>query len=458
MRLAALAACAVALGLAAPALGVGPALDGTITTVAGTGIPGRTGNGGPAVAADISHPRGIAIRPEGGFVFAEPFTASVRAVLPDRTIAAFAGTGAAGDSGDGGQATAADLDLPHGVAFTTRGDLLIADTLNDRVRLVAPDGVISTVAGTGEPGFSGDGGPAALAQIDAPRGIAALPDGGFLIADTGNQRVRRVLPDGTIATLAGTGERGFSGDGGPATRAALSNPFSVSPTVDGGFLVADTGNERVRLVDHDGTIATLAGTGEAGFSGDGGPAPAAALDNPHAVAALPDGGFLVADTANARVRHVAPDGTITTVAGTGVPGFSGDGGPATAAQLDEPKALAVLPAGRGFLVGDASNDRVRLVALDLRLPFTLRLDGAPPRTRAGRSAVLRYTLSLAGGLRLDVMRKAKLVLRVRAIGDAGRNALLFGRRLKPGSYSLVAVATDEDGRNAMVGSSLRVLR
>jgi hypothetical protein len=416
--------------------------------VAGTGTAGLTGSGGPATAADIGHPRGIAIAPDGGFVFAEPFNATVRRVAPDGTMTPVAGTGVPGDSGDGGPAASAQLQLPHGVAFTASGELLIADALNQRIRLVTADGTITTAAGTGVAGFSGDGGPAAAAQIDSPRGLAALPEGGYLIADTGNQRVRLVLPDGTITTVAGNGVRGFAGDGGPATEAELSNPFAIAPTGDGGFLVADNGNQRIRLVGANGTITTVAGNGVRGFSGDGGPAIEAALNDPHAVASLPDGGFLVADTGNDRVRRVWPDGQIATVAGNGVGGFSGDGGPATEAELDEPKALAVYPGGRGFLVGDAVNNRIRLVALDLRTPLALRTIGPPLRTRAGRSAVLRFTLTVPATVRLQVRRGSRLVLAVRALRDAGADVLAFGRRLRPGRYRLVLTAADGDGRTA----------
>ncbi len=206
----------------------------SIVTVAGTGVAGRTGDSGPALQAEIGHPRGIALASDGGYVFTEPFNQTVRRVSPDGTITTIAGTGQAGFSGDAGPATQAALDQPHGVAFTPSGGLLVADALNHRVRLISSDGTISTVAGTGVVGFSGDGGPATAAEIDGPRGIAALPDGGFLIPDTDNQRIRRVWPDGTITTVAGDGTRGFSGDGGPATAADLASPFAAVPTADGG--------------------------------------------------------------------------------------------------------------------------------------------------------------------------------------------------------------------------------
>ena len=440
--------------LAGPAAAVD--LDGTISTVAGTGIAGWTGDGGPATAAEIGHPRGIALQPDGGLAFAEPFNATVRRVLPDGTITTAAGTGVPGFSGDGGPAVAAQLNLPHGVAATNSGGLLIADTLNHRIRLVTPDGTMSTVAGTGVPGFTGDGGPATAAEIDTPRGIASLVDGGFAIADTNNHRIRRVLPDGSVTTVAGTGGHGFSGDGGPATAAELSSPFGVGPDRDGSLLVADTGNNRIRRVAPDGTIATVAGSGVRGFSGDGGPATAAALDQPHAVAGLPGGGFLIADTGNNRVRRVWPDGQITTVVGTGAAGFSGDGGRALQAQVDEPKAIAVLPTGQGFFVADSVNNRIRFALLGPRTPLTVRLLGPPVKTHLGTNAVLRFTLTTPATVRLEVRRGARLVLAIKARRPAGSNVLAFGRRLRVGSYRLVLTASAGDGRTVRAGSSLQV--
>jgi hypothetical protein len=444
------------LGLVAPALGAAPAAP-TISTVAGTGTAGHAGDSGPAAQAEIGHPRGIAIAADGGFVFAEPFNATVRRVLPDGTIITIAGTGVPGYSGDGGPATDAQLDLPHGVAFTPSGGVLIADALNNRIRLVASDGTITTVAGDGVAGFSGDGGPASQAEIATPRGISAMPDGGYLMADTDNERIRRVLPDGAIETVAGSGTKGFSGDGGPALQAGLDSPFAAVPTAAGGYLIADTGNHRVRQVLPDGTIETVAGTGVPGFSGDGGPATEAELDAPHAVVSLPDGGFLVADTLNDRVRRVLPDGTIETVAGTGAAGFSGDGSLATEAQLDEPKALAVLSDRRGFLVGDAVNNRVRLVSIDLRPAVVVRVTAPPPPTRAGHLTVLRYRLTEPARARLEVRRKGLVVLAVERQGVTGRNAIPFRPRLRPGLYALRLGVTTPDDRTALAFSRLRVV-
>jgi hypothetical protein len=454
----ALTVAAVVLLPGTDALRAAPVVEGTIVTVAGTGVDGHDGDGGPATAAAIDHPRGIAALPGGGFVFAEPFANTVRRVGPDGTITTIAGTGTAGFSGDGGPATHAEFRGVHGVGLLPDGGFVLADPGNERIRRIWPDSSITTVAGTGVPGFSGDGSSAVAARIDAPRGVAALTDGGFLIPDTENNRIRRVWPDGRITTVAGTGMAGFSGDGGPATAAELSKPFGVAPTGDGGFLVVDRGNQRIRRVSPSGTITTAAGTGAAGFSGDGGLATRADVNEPHGAAALPDGGFLIADTFNHRVRRVWPDATITTVTGTGVPGFSGEGGPAAAAQLNLPKALAVLADASGFLVGDSANNRVRLVRMNLRPPLELRVTTPRIRSKAGRPAAIRYTLSDAATTRLHVIRGGKIVLRALTHAVRGSNRLAFGRRLRPGSYGLELLAATPDGRSARSTASLKVAR
>ena len=454
-RLAALCVIGVALAAgieAAPAAELAP----TIVTVAGSGALGSSGDGGPATAAAINHPRGIAIAPGGGFVFADAFAHTVRRVWPDGHISTVAGTGRAGFSGDGGPATAAQLDLPHGVAFLPDGRLLIADTLNNRIRAVAPDGTITTAAGTGHAGFAGDGGPAAQAEIDAPRGVTAVPDGGYLIPDTENDRIRKVSPDGTITTVAGDGAHGFDGDGGPATAAMLGFPFAVVPTLEGGLLIADTANDRIRRVSASGTITTVAGDGVRGFGGDGGPATHAAIANPHNLAALPDGGFLIADEGNDRVRRVWPDGKITTVAGTGEVGFSGDGGPADAAQLDQPKAVAVLPNYLGFLLADAANSRVRLVSVDLRRTLTLTLPNRSLRVKVKHQASLTFVVTDAVVVRLDVRRSRRTILTAHVDARSGRNTIRFGSSLRPGSYTIWLRASSAIDKPAAAIGSLRV--
>jgi len=275
------------------------------------------------------------------------------AAAPEVPVSAVAGT-VPGLAGDGGPATQARLADPGGQAVLADGSVLIADTGNSRVRRIAPNGIITTVAGDDD-GFAGDGGPAADALLSFPTDVAATPDGGYLIADAGNDRIRRVSAAGIITTVAGT-DRGFLGDGGPATAARLNTPRELAVQPDGGILVADAGNDRIRRIAPGGVIATVAG---GGAGGDGGPATAAALDEPSGVAVSADGALLIADTGHSRIRRVAPDGTISTLAGT-TPGFDGDGGRAVAARLARPADVVALPNG-GALIADTGNGRIRRV-------------------------------------------------------------------------------------------------
>jgi hypothetical protein len=223
---------------------------------------------------------------------------------PLRTITRVAGTGSAGNSGDDGLATEARLDMPWGVGLASDGGFLITDPGSHVVREVSAAGTITRVAGTGIAGNSGDDGPATNAQLEGAIGVAATVDGGFLVADATHQVVRKVSAAGTITRVAGTGTAGSGGDDGPATDAQLSTPAGLAATADGGFLIADFANNVVREVSASGTITRLAGTGTAGNAGDDGPATDAQLSNPVWVAMANDGGFLVTDAGNHEVRRV----------------------------------------------------------------------------------------------------------------------------------------------------------
>jgi len=353
------------LAAAAAALAASPAdaqrrADGTIANFAGTpGQSGFAGDGGPAGQALLNAPGDVAYLANGSLLIADELNDRVRRVTATGTMLTAAGGGSCGGPGcgDNGQAGDAELDNPRGVTALPDGGYLIADTFDHRIRRVHPNGQITRVAGSA-PGLAGDGGPASQARLSFPGDTALLPDGSFLIADTGNHRIRHVRLDGTIVTVAGT-TQGLSGDGGPAAGAQLNGPRDVEVASNGGYLIADTGNDRVRRVDLTGTISTLAGTGP-GLAGDGDPARTAQLRQPLSVTALPNGGALVSDTVNDRVRRVTPMGAIVAVAGS-TPGNSGDGGPAKAAQLARPGGLTVAPGG-GFLVTDTANAAVRRVS------------------------------------------------------------------------------------------------
>ncbi|MGE5548948.1 MAG: OmpL47-type beta-barrel domain-containing protein, partial [Bacteroidota bacterium] len=333
-------------------------ISAIITTVAGMGMGGYAGDGVPATAAKLYYPSGVAIGPEGSIYITDQNR--IRRVGPDGIIATIAGTGVGGYSGDGGPAREAKMTISHGVAIGPDGSIFISDTDNNRIRRVDPDGIITTIAGTGVAGYSGDGGPATAAMIDNPYGVAICPDGGIYISDYGNHRIRRVDPNGIITTIAGTGQQGYSGDAGPATEAMLSGPKGVAVGPDGSICIADSNNSRIRRVGPDGIITTIAGTGQQGYSGDGGPAIVAKLAWPVGVTFGPDGSIYIGDDFY-WVRRISPDGIITTIAGTGVGGYSGDGGPATAAMLCRTRGVAVGPDGNLY-IGDYSNGRIRRVS------------------------------------------------------------------------------------------------
>ncbi len=358
-RLAAIAATTAAAVLPAVAAAQFPAppTDGTIVTAAGT-TSGFAGDGGPATQAQLAAPSDVAVLADGSIVIADAGNDRIRRITSSGTIVTAAGSGT-GTRSENVPATSADLSSPRGVTALPGGGFLVVDTLHHLVRRVGTDGMIVTVAGSGARGFGGDGGPALAAQLDSPSAVAVLPDGGFLIADTANNRLRRVQPDGRIVTVAGGAVAGYVGDGGPAAQSLLSGPQDVALGTDGAIVIVDTGNARLRRIAPDGTMTTIAGIG-AGLAGDGEPARRARLNAPVSVAPLRNGGFLVADTGNERVRRITPLGTVFTVAGT-VPGLAGDGGPAKTARLRTPGGLATLPGG-GFVVADAGNARVRRVS------------------------------------------------------------------------------------------------
>jgi sugar lactone lactonase YvrE len=312
---------------------------GTISTVAGTGTPGYFGDGGAATSARLNAPTGVAGDPSGNLYIADWGNYRIRKVTPGGTISTVAGNGTL-YFGDGGPATSAQLDGPRGVTVDASGNLYIADNGNHRVRKVTPGGTISTVVGNGTAGYSGDGGPAASARLNLPAGLAVDSSGNLYTADEEDCRIRKVTLGGTISTVAGNGTTGYSGDGGPATSAQLSGLRGVAVDPAGNLYIADTYNNRIRKVAPGGTISTVAGNGTEGYAGDGGPATSAQLSTPFGVAVDSGGNLYIADYGNHRIRRVTPGGTISTVAGTGSGGYSGDGGPATSARLFLPSGVA----------------------------------------------------------------------------------------------------------------------
>lgn len=341
------------------------ASSGVITTVAGTGTGGYSGDGGPATSAQLSSPSGVVADDFGNLYIAERIGHRVRKVdASTGVITTIAGTGTAGYSGDGGPATSAQINNISGIALDDSGNLFIADAHNDRVRRVdASTGVITTVAGTGNGGYSGDGNQATSAQLNYPSGVVVDGSGDLYIAEYFNRRVRKVdASTGVITTVAGTGDAGYSGDGGPATSAQLRDPVGVAIDGSGNLYIADQSDERVRKVNAStGVITTVAGTGSYGYSGDGGPATSAQLNFPSGVAKDASGNLYIADNSNNLIRKVdASTGIITTVAGNRINGYNGDGGPATSAQLNFPFDIAFDGSGNLY-IADRENHRIRKV-------------------------------------------------------------------------------------------------
>lgn len=331
-----------------------------IETWAGTGIPGYHGDGEPAEQARLNWPRDVAVDASGALYIADTLNHRIRRVGPDGVITTVAGVGQCGHSGDGGPAIGARLAAPRGVAVAPDGSVYVSDTENHCVRRITPDGIIHTVAGTCQAGDGGDDGPAVRAQLSWPAGIAIAPDGSVYVADSGNDRIRRLHLDGSISTVAGTGRAAWEGDGGPAVAASLSCPRGVTVGPDGTLWIGDTENHRVRRISPEGFIHTAAGTGEPGYAGDNGPAAAARLRGPRGLAAAPDGSLFIADCDNSVIRLLTPAGLIIAIAGTGKEGCSGDGGPALAARLADPHGIALAPGGSLYLAEPRSS-RVRVL-------------------------------------------------------------------------------------------------
>ena len=330
---------------------------GVISTVAGNGTAGYSGDGGQATAAELNTPTGIALDAAGDIFIADSSNNVIREVNGSTgVITTFAGNGTAGYSGDHGQATAAELKKPSAVAIDSAGDVYIADTANNVIREVnGSTRVITTIAGDGTAGYSGDHGQATAADLSGPTGIAVSSTGNIFIADTINNVVREVS-GGVITTVAGDGVAGYSGDNGAATTAALSGPTGIAIDSSGNLDIADTGNNVIRRVA-GGVITTVVGDGTAGYSGDGGQAIAAELAVPGGLAVNSAGDIFVADTLNAVIREVS-GGVINTVAGNGFASYSGDGGQATAAELDQPAGVVVNAAGDIF-IADSLNSVIR---------------------------------------------------------------------------------------------------
>jgi uncharacterized protein (TIGR03437 family) len=338
---------------------------GTIETIAGTGAAAFSGDGAAANLAAINLAVDVSADRFGNLYIADQFNHRIRRIAKDGTITTVAGTGVPGFSGDGGQATSAQINTPTGVFADVAGNIYIADVGNQRIRMVNFAGVITTIAGNGSKGYGGDGGQAVNASFYNAVRVAVDPTGNVIVADQSNHRIRKITPGGIITTIAGNGvgtpaAGAFSGDGGQATAASLNNPTALAIAPSGVIYFSDQVNQRIRKIAADGTITTISGTGSPGYGGDKGPAINATLNYPGGMTLDAAGNLYFSDDLNFRVRRIDTNGVMTTIAGNGVAGFAGDGADATLAALNGEFGLTIDAAG-SLYIADSINNRIRQV-------------------------------------------------------------------------------------------------
>lgn len=450
--------------------------DGKIGPYAGTGTKGGSGDGGWAWAANLNGPLGIAVDSKNDLLIADTGNNRVRIVAPPtapsigslpgdiiNTLAGdglstyspraltlkgttlyysdgasnrvgwvdlntgqtglLAGDGTAAFGGDGGDATSASLNGPRGLATDSSGNVYIADSLNNRIRKVTTSGTISTVAGNGTASTTGDNGAATSGTLDEPYAVAIDQSGNLYIAERSGHVVRKVTTTGTITTVAGTGLAGApSSETGQAVNQSLNYPQGLAIEPAGTLLIADTQNNRIRRLSGDGSIATVAGSGKRGLSGDGGPATSATLSFPLGVGEDSNGNIYIADTSNSVVRWVGTDGIIGTIAGTGKPGYNGDGRPATGYPLNSPNAV-VPGSGCSALIADTQNQRIR--QLSPAVNYVINSNPAGLQVIAdGQTAVTPFTIQLLPGSSYPVN------------APSPQNGTTGTRYLSPGSQSV----------------------
>lgn len=343
-----------------------------IYTCYGNGTIGSGGDGGPASAAQFSWPVAITIDSNNNIYIADAGTSGHRVRKIDRTgiIHTHAGTGISGYSGDGGPATNAQLNTPASLAFDNIGNMYIADANDHCIRKINAAGIITTIAGTGVLGFSGDWGPATNAQLNLPVGVFwDKRTGNLFVCDEANNVVRKIDSIGIITTIAGTGISGYSGDGGPATVATLNYPSGLTTDTFGNIFICEFFNHIIRKIDTNGIISTFAGTGSFGFSGDGGAPTLALLNKPCYISTDISNNLYFSDQGNSRIRKISASGIISTIAGIGVRGYSGDSGPATSAFINSAAGIYIANnCSSNILIGDQGNHRVRVITNNYNPP------------------------------------------------------------------------------------------
>lgn len=329
-----------------------------ITTVAGGGI-GGLGDGGAAVSAQLVHPVGIAVDGVGNLFIADRDNHRIRKVDISGVISTIAGTGTFGFSGDGGAATLAKINSPRGIAVDAVGNVYFADVANQRIRKITTSGTITTIAGTGISGYNGDNIAASTADLSYPDDVAVDNAGNIYISDFNNNRIRKVNSGGVISTCAGVGISGYNGDSQPATIAQLDHPYGIALDNSGNLFIADFGNYRIRKVSNSGIIITVAGNGTTGYSGDGGPATTAQMA-PNSIEVDGYGNIYITDAINHVARKILPNGIIETIAGIGFSGYNGDNIVATTARLSNPTDITTNANGSVY-IADFGNQRIRYI-------------------------------------------------------------------------------------------------
>lgn len=339
------------------ALAVGAPPEYTIETLAGTGEPGFSGDGGPAIEAELKRPTAVAVTSDGQVLVADSHNHRVRVIKADGTIETLAGTGEEGARKVTSPATEIDLANIYGVATGPKGEGYVLSRGHATIYRIE-EGIATAVIGNGTPGFSGDGGSALDAEVHWPNHLVVAPDGTIYLADSGNHRVRKIDTNGTITTVAGNGEAGSDGDGGPATEAQLSGPSAIAMDSKGAIYIADFGNHKIRVFTPGGTMETFAGTGEPRWNDDHLPALETNFGEPTGVAVDFEDNVIFADQINNTIRLVGKDGICHVIGGTRRRGYTGDGGPATEARIKIPDILCTDAQGNIYFP-DYQNNAVR---------------------------------------------------------------------------------------------------